>query len=74
MPRHEDIEWTGLDFPLESFLELTAIDRGDGLAEAEEQKDHLAQFDEQLPPALEEQRQRLVQRLHHAPDLWRAGA
>ena len=32
MPRYEDIEWNGLDFPREKFEELQAFDR-DGLAQ-----------------------------------------
>ncbi|MBE9558112.1 MAG: phosphoenolpyruvate carboxykinase (GTP) [Proteobacteria bacterium] len=72
MPRHEDIEWTGLDFPREAFLDLTAIDRAEGLAEAEDQKAHFAQFDSHLPKALEQQREGLIERLNHAPEMWRA--
>ena len=72
MPRHEDMTWTGLDFPRESFLELTAIDRAEGLAEAEDQKEHFAQFNGQLPVALEQQRVDMTERLNQAPEVWRA--
>ena len=72
MPRHEDMTWTGLDFPREAFLDLTAIDRAEGLAEAEDQKAHFAQFDGHLPKALEQQREGLIERLTHAPEMWRA--
>jgi phosphoenolpyruvate carboxykinase (GTP) len=72
MPRHEDMTWTGLDFPRGAFARLTAVDRAEGLAEAEDQKEHFAQFDGHLPEALERQRVDLVERLTQAPEVWRA--
>ena len=34
MPRHEDIEWKGLDFPPKTFYELMSVGRAAGSAEA----------------------------------------
>ena len=34
MPRYEDIEWNGLDFPADKFHELMTVDRDAGHAEA----------------------------------------
>ncbi len=71
MPRHEDIEWTGLGFPRETFLELTSVDRAAGLAEAAEQRDFFDRFEDRLPAALEKQRADLIERLNGAPEMWR---
>jgi len=71
MPRYEDIEWTGLALPRETFLELTSVEREAGLAEAADQKDLFEQFDDRLPRALEQQRERLIERLNSAPEVWR---
>ena len=71
MPRHADINWTGLGFPRETFLDLTAVDRAAGLAEAEDQRGFFDRFDGHLPEALEQQRERLIERLNHAPEMWR---
>jgi phosphoenolpyruvate carboxykinase (GTP) len=71
MPRYEDIEWAGLGFPRETFLELTSVDRAAGLAEAGEQRDFFDRFGDRLPAALEEQRADLIERLNGAPEMWR---
>jgi phosphoenolpyruvate carboxykinase (GTP) len=72
MPRHQDINWTGLDFPRETFLDLNSVDRAAGLAEAEDQRAFFDRFDRHLPEALEQQRERLIERLNRAPEMWRA--
>jgi len=74
LPRHEDIEWAGLAFPRETFIELTSVDREAGLAEAEDQKELFDRFDGSLPRALEQQRRRLIERLNIAPEVWRVEA
>jgi len=74
LPRHEDIEWEGLAFPREAFIELTSVDREAGLAEAEDQKALFDRFDGSLPRALEQQRRRLIERLNSAPEVWRVEA
>ena len=71
MPRHEDINWTGLGFPREAFLDLTAVDRAAGLAEAEDQREFFDQFGGHVPAALEQQRERLIERLNRSPEVWR---
>jgi len=71
MPRHADIDWTGLDFAPQTFADLTAVDRAAGLAEAEDQKTLFDQFEDRLPAALEQQRLGLIERLNGAPETWR---
>ncbi len=71
MPRHEDINWSGLLFPRETFFDLISVDRAAGLAEAEDQRELFGQFDGHLPAAMEHQRARLIERLSDAPDIWR---
>ena len=63
MPRHEDMEWSGLDFAAGSFAELTTIDLAEARAEAEEQKAQFAEFGDRLPTEMEAQRQALIESL-----------
>ena len=71
MPKRGDLVWEGLDFPEESFHAIMDIAKANGLAEAEELKGHFGQFGDQLPPELEAERQKLVQRLEGAPEVWK---
>jgi phosphoenolpyruvate carboxykinase (GTP) len=71
MPHYEDINWTGLGFPRETFLDLMAVDRAAGLAEAEDQRDLFDKFGSHLPKELELQRELLIERLNRAPEMWR---
>jgi phosphoenolpyruvate carboxykinase (GTP) len=73
MPHYEDINWKGLDFPKEKFRKITNIDRGEALAEAEDQKSLFDRFGKRLPSELEQQRQDLIKRLKDAPATWTAG-
>ena len=63
MPRHEDMEWTGLDFATASFAEITSVDPSEARAEADEQKAQFADYGDRLPAQLEAQRQALIARL-----------
>src|SRR5437868_8141180 len=44
MPRHEDIEWNGLDFPADKFYDLMAVGRDAGTAEARAHEEEFDQF------------------------------
>ena len=63
MPRHQDIEWRGLDFPRASFDKLVAVDANAGLDEAEDIRSLFARFGDRLPPELEDERQGLAERM-----------
>ncbi|MDP7669102.1 MAG: phosphoenolpyruvate carboxykinase (GTP) [Alphaproteobacteria bacterium] len=71
MPKREDLVWEGLDFDTDTFYSIMDIAKTNGLAEAEELKGHFGQFGDKLPPELEAERQKLVERLEGAPDVWK---
>ena len=70
MPRYEDLTWTGLDFSEDEYRSISDISRDGVLAEAEAIKEYFAQFGEDLPPAMESQRQALAERAQGAPEVW----
>ncbi len=63
MPGHNDLTWRGLDFDPDDFRELTTVDADAALAEAEDQKELFARFGDHLPPEMEAERLKLVERL-----------
>jgi phosphoenolpyruvate carboxykinase (GTP) len=70
MPRYEDLDWTGLDYPEERFREAMAIDR---LAAAEEVRQHEELFDkflDRLPKEFVFERELLRMRLWRSPERW----
>ena len=70
MPRHQDLNWSGLDFEAGDFSGIMDIDREKGLEEAEAQKELFDSFADRLPPEMEAQRQALKERLDKAPTTW----
>ena len=71
MPRHQDLNWKGLDFGADTFASIMDIDTAAGRAEAEAQKELFDSFDGALPDEMETQRRALIQRLDAAPEVWR---
>ena len=71
MPRHQDLNWKGLDFGVDTFASIMDIDTAAGRAEAEAQKELFDSFDDALPDEMETQRRALIQRLDAAPEVWR---
>ena len=71
MPKRKDLVWEGLDFDTDTFYSIMDIAKANGLAEAEELKGHFGQFGDKLPSELEAERQKLVERLEGAPDVWK---
>jgi phosphoenolpyruvate carboxykinase (GTP) len=63
MPRYEDIDWTGLDFPREKFDELQAFDRSGWKSEVMEQEEMLINLHDHLPPEMIYERELLICRL-----------
>ncbi len=71
MPRYRDLHWKGLDYSAERFGALMEIDRGAGVAEAEDQRALFKRFGARLPDEMERQRQALAERMSTAPEVWR---
>jgi phosphoenolpyruvate carboxykinase (GTP) len=70
MPRHEDIEWKGLDFPADVFYELMAVGRAAGSAEAHAHEEQFEKFFDRLPKEFIFERELLRSRLWRSPDRW----
>ncbi|MDG2032603.1 MAG: phosphoenolpyruvate carboxykinase (GTP) [Rhodospirillales bacterium] len=70
MPRHQDLNWRGLDFHAEDFSGIMDIDRDRGLEEADAQTELFDSFEDRLPPEMETQRQALKDRLAESPHQW----
>jgi phosphoenolpyruvate carboxykinase (GTP) len=70
MPRHEDIEWNGLDFPADKFYDLMAVGRDAGAAEAQAHEEQFVQFFDRLPKEFIFERELLRSRLCRSPDRW----
>jgi phosphoenolpyruvate carboxykinase (GTP) len=70
MPRHEDIEWNGLDFPADKFYDLMAVGRDAGAAEAQAHEEQFEKFFDRLPKEFVFERELLRSRLWRSPDRW----
>jgi phosphoenolpyruvate carboxykinase (GTP) len=70
MPRHEDIEWWGLDYPKETFYDLMAVGRTAGTSEAHAHEEHFDLFFDRLPKEFIFERELLRSRLWRSPDHW----
>ena len=70
MPRHEDIEWKGLDFPAGKFYELMAVGRDAGTAEAHSHEELFDRFLDRLPKEFTFERELLRSRLWRSPARW----
>ena len=70
MPRHDDIEWKGLDYSEDTFYDLMSVGRAAGTSEAHA---HEAQFDaffDRLPKEFIFERELLRSRLWRSPEKW----
>jgi len=70
MPRHEDLEWQGLDFPAGKFYELMAVGRDAGTAEAHSHEELFDRFLDRLPKEFTFEREMLRSRLWRSPERW----
>jgi phosphoenolpyruvate carboxykinase (GTP) len=70
MPRYEDIEWKGLDFPSKNFHDLMSVGREAGTAEAHAHEELFDRFLDRLPKEFTFERELLRSRLWRSPDRW----
>jgi phosphoenolpyruvate carboxykinase (GTP) len=63
MPRYEDIEWEGLDFPRESFEQLQHFDREAWRNEVIQHEELFIHLHDRLPPEMIYERELLIRRL-----------
>ncbi len=70
MPRHEDLNWQGLDYAPAKFYDLMTIDREAGKAEAYGHEEHFEKFFDRLPKEFIYERELLKGRLWRSPEKW----
>jgi phosphoenolpyruvate carboxykinase (GTP) len=63
MPRYEDIEWRGLNFPTEKFDEMQKLDRAAWRAEILDHEELFLDLHDHLPPEIIYERELLICRL-----------
>jgi phosphoenolpyruvate carboxykinase (GTP) len=70
MPRHDDLDWSGLDFPAGDFHELMVVGRDAGTAEANAHGELFDRFLDRLPKEFVFERELLRLRLWRSPERW----
>ena len=70
MPRHEDLNWAGLDYPEDRFRRVMGIDRDAGAKEVRQQEELFDKFLDRLPKEFIFERELLRARLWRSPKRW----
>ncbi len=70
MPRFEDLNWQGLDFPEATFRDLMKVDREAGTFEANDHEELFDKFFDRLPKEFVYEREMLKSRLWRSPNVW----
>jgi len=70
MPRYEDLDWTGLDYPAETFYSLMSVSREAGRSEAHAHEELFDRFFDRLPKEFIFERELLRSRLWRSPERW----
>lgn len=70
MPRHEDINWEGLDFDEETFYALMSVDREVMKLEARSHEELFDNFFDRLPKEFVHHRELFKSRLWRGPEVW----
>ena len=70
MPRYEDLEWKGLDYPQAQFHQLMEVGRTAGNLEAHAHEELFDRFFDRLPKEFTFERELLRSRLWRSPDMW----
>jgi len=70
MPRYEDINWKGLDFPEQTYNDLMKVDKEAGTFEANDHEELFDKFFDKLPKEFVYEREMLKSRLWRSPAVW----
>jgi phosphoenolpyruvate carboxykinase (GTP) len=70
IPRHRDLDWRGLEFPVEKYRALMSVTKAGVAAETAELQGFFARFGARLPAEIERQRKALAERGAAAPETW----
>lgn len=71
MPRHQDLNWTGLDFPEETFLQLQTIERELWKSELLSHRELFERLYDRLPQEFMFMRELILSALWRSPEHWR---
>ena len=64
VPHYEDVTWSGIEFSMERFEKIMAVDQNEAIAEAEDQEKLFTKFGRRMPAVLERERKNLLRKLH----------
>jgi phosphoenolpyruvate carboxykinase (GTP) len=70
MPRYQDLNWKGLEFPEAKYNAIMNINRAEAVNEAEDQAELFGRFGKHLPPEMEAERENLLRRLATVGENW----
>ncbi|RAU23514.1 phosphoenolpyruvate carboxykinase (GTP) [Paramagnetospirillum kuznetsovii] len=70
VPKYNDVEWAGLDYPRDKFQDLMRIDREAGVSDARSQEELFDKFFDRVPKEMLFERELLKSRLWRAPAVW----
>jgi phosphoenolpyruvate carboxykinase (GTP) len=70
MPRYEDLDWKGLEFPAPAFYDLMSVGREASVLETRQHEELFDKFLDRLPKEFVLERELLRSRLWRSPDRW----
>ncbi|MGH8583977.1 MAG: phosphoenolpyruvate carboxykinase (GTP) [Gammaproteobacteria bacterium] len=70
LPPYEALQWEGLNFPRERYFQIMNVDRERARQEANDQEEFFTRFGDHLPREMEIERELLLSRLYHSPEVW----
>jgi phosphoenolpyruvate carboxykinase (GTP) len=70
MPRHQDINWEGLDFDPEKFYEIMSVDRDAAAQDARSHEELFDKFFDRLPKEFIYHRELFKSRIWRSPQMW----
>jgi phosphoenolpyruvate carboxykinase (GTP) len=73
MPQYEDLDWRGLNFSKEQFLELMAVDRDIWLKEILSHEELFIRLHDRMPKEFLAMRELLISNLWRSPEHWDMG-
>ena len=71
MPRHQDINWQGLDYAPDTFYELMEVDRENAKHDTTSHEELFDKFFDRLPKEFIHHRELLKSRLWRSPEVWK---
>ena len=70
MPRHQDINWEGLEFDPETFYDIMSVDRAEAMKDARSHEELFDIFFDRLPKEFVHHRELFKSRCWRSPEVW----